>query len=122
MKNPPKKPHNTIPLFKLIEKFPECADFLHKTFAAGNRLDFLTQIDGMIVYDACSCRGQDCCTFYTSPESGPWIDQGGVAFDTEPEIVVVDTSADRIVCVEILHNEELAKKLHELVPVSDDNA
>ncbi|HEX6545827.1 MAG TPA: hypothetical protein VF023_05940, partial [Bryobacteraceae bacterium] len=52
----------------------------------------------------------------TSPESGPWIEQGGVAFDTEPEIVAVDTSADKIVCVEILRSYDLAAKLHKLVP------
>jgi hypothetical protein len=108
--------HNTIPLFRLSEKFPECADFLRETFAAGGRPDLVAQVEDMIVYDACSCRGEDCCTFYTSAESGPWIEQGGVAFDTEPEIVAVDTSADKIVCVEILRNYALAKKLHELVP------
>jgi hypothetical protein len=111
---------NTIPLFRLEEKLPELAKFLRALFFSEHRKDLADQIPDLQVFDRCRCGADHCSTVYTIP-GGPWPDQGGAAFHTANGIdVILDTSAGKIACIEILYFDELRKKLLKLMPPEPD--
>lgn len=65
---PPERPINTIPLFRLSQIWPDFGPKLKDLLIRADEHHLASTVDTLCVYDRCRCGADHCATVYTQPE------------------------------------------------------
>jgi len=114
----PRRPPNTMPLFRLAAVVPEFTDELSHLLSEQGETALAASVPDLQVFDRCRCEADYCATIYTRPEpEAGFPGRGGVSVFSKAGPVYIDTSYGMIACIEVLDQPEIRKTLVELLPV-----
>ena len=92
---------------------PVFAEELNETLLRQGEPDLAVQNSDLAIYGRCSCKQADCATFYTAPkpEAAYPPSHFNVEAETATGMVILDVVDGRIVCVEVLHRQDVKQCL-----------
>lgn len=103
---------------RISDSFPDLSKELKTLLEQDGESGLAEQVSTLKLINRCQCGDDFCATIYTEPEPlnsyPPRLRT--VPLDPERGMIILDVVDDRIVCVEILHRDEIRRKLLELLP------
>jgi hypothetical protein len=102
----------------LAEAFPELSAELQQLLTDEGESSLAATVPSLPVVDRCRCGDDFCATFYVRPKPkgsyGPGHDT--ISLDPEKGMLILDVVDSAIVCVELLHRDEIRQKLLAMFP------
>ena len=102
----------------LVESIPTFAVELTELLLASDQPELARQVSELSLIDRCRCGDSFCSTFYTEPPPrgsyGP--KHRNVVLEPPKGMIVLDVIEQRIVCVEVLHREDVRTHLVAVCP------
>lgn len=96
---------------QLSKAFPDIAAEIKALLREDGFEDLFNEIDHLEIVDICRCDSPDCATFYTAPKpDGAWPNHRNIMLSSD-NIVVIDISEEKIVCVEMLERPDYRERL-----------
>jgi hypothetical protein len=97
---------------------PGLAQEMRKLLSDSGQPELAAQVDHLAIVDRCRCGDLFCATFYTAPPPrGGWgPGHENVFLDAADGDIILDVLHGKIVCVEVLHRDELRERLLTVCP------
>jgi len=102
----------------LTNALPELADEIEELLRVKGEPDLAAQVGELRIVDRCRCGDDFCATFYVQPKPEGSYGPGHRNIDLKPDtgMLVLDVVDERIAAVEVLHRDDVRRKLHALLP------
>lgn len=102
----------------LREAIPELAEELTTLLEQEGELDLVAQMPSLPLVDRCRCGDDFCATVYSAPPPrGPWgPGHENVELTPKEGYLILDLVDRKIVCVEVLYQDEIRKQVLALFP------
>ena len=97
---------------------PSLVQELRILLIEAEELELMAQVSALKIVDRCRCGDDFCATFYTQPKPVGSYGPGhrNVALTPEKGWLILDVVVGQIMCVEVLHRDEIRKALLAVVP------
>ncbi|SRR6266496_4990955 len=103
---------------RLSEALPDVAQEVAALLEKQGHGELAQQVPDLPLRDRCRCGDYFCATFYAvQPPRGAWgPGHENIALEPEEGMMILDVVNNRIVAVELLHREDVRRRLLELLP------
>lgn len=101
----------------LSDAIPALSRELHQLLIAAGEPELAAQVAGLQIVDRCRCGGGHCATIKTQwKPAAKYQKHGGMMLRPSKGMMIIDTEAGRIACVEVLDRPEYVRALDAVIP------
>ncbi len=102
----------------LADTLPEFALELERLLAKAGQPELAAQVAGLRIVDRCRCGDDFCSSFYTQPKPEGSYGAGHNTLELDPVegMILLDVVGGAIAHVEILHRDDIRRKLLARIP------